>query len=285
MLQTFAALTAVDTSDNSSINQSNMKYCTFIQYSGEETISNRDTGLGLGRSGFAFWHSPLCDPGQNVSPLCMSALSMGWYFCCLSRLFRLWAHWCMAWPSCGAAHLAHLIFSVVVTRRQLITNTGGEEGTFVAPKKLTVMRIIAAEVKVVLHMQPDHIHVLLFNRHRLMVKKTHRWNYIISIDMFDTYSPCHILWSLLQFGLQRVRSSCLPAALHKDIYGQKNGWGINICQSGPSQHLSSEKCIIIFERCCLWSIINIIQLLTSDVVFSGQSNHYRFIQEELWQMS
>lgn len=54
MLQTFAALTAVDTSDNSSINQSNMKYCTFIQYSGEETISNRDTGLGPGRSGFAF---------------------------------------------------------------------------------------------------------------------------------------------------------------------------------------------------------------------------------------
>jgi len=47
------------------------------------------------------------------------------------------------------------------------------------------MRIITADVKEVLRIQPDYTHVPLFNRYRLMLK-IHRWNYIISIDMFDT---------------------------------------------------------------------------------------------------
>lgn len=37
-------------------------------------------------------------------------------------------------------------------------------------------------------MQPDDSHVPLFNRYRLM-PEIHGWNYIISIDMFDTCIP------------------------------------------------------------------------------------------------
>lgn len=148
--------------------------------------------------------------------------------------------------------------------------------------KLTITRIIAAEVKVVLHMQPDDIHVLLFNRYRLM-PKIHRWNYIISIDTFDTCIPSARCCSLC------CSSRCIKWEVPACSTSQGCLWtekwmGVNICQSDPSQHLSAEKCIIIFELCCLWSIISIIQLLTSDVFFSGQNNHYRFIQEELWQM-
>lgn len=54
--------------------------------------------------------------------------------------------------------------------------------------ELTIMRIIAAEVKAVLRVQPDDTHVPLFNRYRLM-PKIHRWHYIISIDVFDTCIP------------------------------------------------------------------------------------------------
>lgn len=152
--------------------------------------------------------------------------------------------------------------------------------------RLKVTRIVAAEVKVVLHMQPDDSHVLLFNRYRLM-PEIHGWNYIISIDMFDTCIPsarcCGLCCSLGCIKWELPACSTSQGCLWTEKW--MGGKYLPVRPPPSSQHLSSEKCIIISELWCLWSIISIIQLLISDVFFSGQSNHSRSIQEELWQMS